>query len=117
MKGGIIASIIILAIVAGTAGHTVYITNRINRSISEVEAAETEPNALKAVYDDFRRIEWLLSLTISDEHLHQVEISFDECISLVKEGELSEAKIVKNRLTLELQQIKRFSGFNIKSIF
>ena len=117
MKGGIIASIIILAIVAGTAGHTVYITNRINRAIAEVDGVKMDPDALEDVYDDFRRLEWILSLTISDEHLHQVEISFNECMSLISEGEISEAVIAKNRLTLELQQIKRFSGFNIKSIF
>ena len=118
MRGGIIATIISLTLIGLTAAYTAVISEKTEDIILAVEQAQTdEPYEMEEAYRSFKKIEWVLSLTLSDDHLHQTEISFNECVSLIYQGEGAQAKTVKNRLMLQLVQIKRFSGLNIKSVF
>ena len=70
----------------------------------------------QALYDDYKRRETWLCIIIDDESLIQIEEDFSDIITHSSAENSDEAKASIKRLICHLEQIRRLSGFNIKSV-
>ena len=117
MKGGVISGLVILLLVCLTAANSVTVCRYVDGAVDVLTDCSVEDtDVLQSEHERFERLEPFLSATLSDDHLHGITDSFIECITYSELGEIPEAEAAKNRLLSALNEIKRFSTFNIKSI-
>ena len=88
-------------------------TAKIEISDSDIQAAERNAREL---YEEFKKREKFISLTVNHEDLTRIEESFSEIIGYLSVGNADDAMVIKNRLLDSLEHLRRLSGFNIDSI-
>lgn len=88
-------------------------TAKIEMRDSDIQAAE---RSARALYDEFKKKETFISLTVNHEDLTRIEESFSEIIGYLSVGNADDAMVIKNRLLDSLEHLRRLSGFNIDSI-
>ena len=88
-------------------------TAKIEINDSDIQAAE---RSVRALYEEFKRREKFISLTVNHEDLTRIEESFSEIIGYLSVGNADDAMVIKNRLLDSLEHLRRLSGFNIDSI-
>ena len=119
-----IAAVIILIItVGGVTLNTVVLDRMIGEKLVAAEAltiSDEAPGASeKAValaYEDFKRAERYISLTVNHDDLTNIEQLFAELIGHLSVGDTDSARVTKNRLVDALCHLRRLSGFNIDSV-
>ena len=88
-------------------------TAKIEIGDSDIQAVE---RSVRALYDEFKKKETFISLTVNHEDLTRIEESFSEIIGYLSVGNADDAMVIKNRLLDSLEHLRRLSGFNIDSI-
>ena len=88
-------------------------TAKIEISDSDIQAAE---RSARELYEEFKKREKFISLTVNHEDLTRIEESFSEIIGYLSVGNADDAMVIKNRLLDSLEHLRRLSGFNIDSI-
>ena len=83
--------------------------------IDDVENATSEE--YEDIFENFRRIEKYISLTVDHEDMMDIDLSFAELIGMAKVGDNEGAEVTKSRLRYSLEHLRRLSGMNIDSIF
>ena len=83
--------------------------------IGDSDIQEVERSALE-LYEEFKKREKFISLTVNHEDLTRIEESFSEIIGYLSVGNADDAMVIKNRLLDSLEHLRRLSGFNIDSI-
>ena len=92
--------------------------DELSQSIEKYEKIDEEGMAViyRALSDDYKRRESWLCIIIDDESLIQIEEDFSDIITHSSAENSDEATASIKRLICHLEQIRRLSGFNIKSI-
>ena len=88
-------------------------TAKIEMRDSDIQAAE---RSARELYEEFKKREKFISLTVNHEDLTRIEESFSEIIGYLSVGNADDARVIKNRLLDSLEHLRRLSGFNIDSI-
>ena len=88
-------------------------TAKIEIGDSDIQAAE---RSARELYEEFKKREKFISLTVNHEDLTRIEESFSEIIGYLSVGNADDAMVIKNRLLDSLEHLRRLSGFNIDSI-
>ncbi len=101
--------------------NSVILRSLITDTIRMVEDAEEE-DTKKAVgeysqiYENFKRKETYIAITVNHEDMTNIEDAFSEVVGAAEAGDREGMIIAKNRLTDALRHLKRLSGINIDSI-
>lgn len=90
----------------------------VTKAVSDAEVddttlAETE---YTEIYEDFKKKERYISLTVNHNDLMNIENSFAELIGAAKADDKESLIIAKSRLIDALGHLKRLSGINLDSI-
>lgn len=100
--------------------NTILLKRQIGDTLLQVEAFDPEgSDALKdaeIIYDDFKKKEKFISLTVSHDDLMSIEDAFAEMIGYLSVDDPKGAEVSKNRLTDALMHLRRLSGFNIDAV-
>lgn len=88
-------------------------TAKIEISDRDIKVAE---RSARELYEEFKKREKFISLTVNHEDLTRIEESFSEIIGYLSVGNADDAMVIKNRLLDSLEHLRRLSGFNIDSI-
>lgn len=123
MKEKIVAVCLFFLVIGFVIANTIVLDRQIGRlceatkelEINEENIEQSEKDALK-LYEDFRKRETFISLTVNHEDLTNIEESFSEIIGYLSVGNVSDAKVTKNRLFDSFEHLRRLSGLNIDSI-
>ncbi len=84
-------------------------------TIDEENLSDSE-EAVREVYDNFKKKETFISLSVNHENLTDIKQSFSEIIGYLSVGDADGASMTKNRLIDSLEHLRRLSGFNIDAI-
>ena len=68
------------------------------------------------LYNNFKKQEKYISLTVNHEDLTEVESSFAEMLGAIKANDSESVLSIKSRLIDALEHLRRLSGINIESI-
>lgn len=110
----VLGFVFVNTIVLGKQIKEVYaMTEEINISNENVEECEAK---MRSLYEDFKKKETFISLTVNHEDLTNIEESFSEIIGYLSVGDADGARVIKNRLLDSLEHLRRLSGFNIDAI-
>ena len=95
-----------------------YITDNIaikieNITTDDIAKASSE---FEKVFEEFKKAEKYISITVSHDDLTNIEDSFSEIIGAAKAGNTVGVITVKSRLKDSLLHLGRLSGINIDSI-
>ena len=120
MKNVIICAILLIAITAFAFTSSAMASNyldALSASADKYKSADSETKSYmyKKMYEDYKRREVWLCIIIDDESLIKIEEDFADVIAQAT-NDSEEAEISINRLICHLEQIRRLSGFTIKSI-
>ena len=90
----------------------------VTKSVSEAEevATATAEKEYTEIYEDFKKKERYISLTVNHNDLMTIENSFAELIGAAKANDTQSLLIAKSRLIDALEHLKRLSGINLDSI-
>ena len=81
---------------------------KIEISDSDIPAAE---RSARELYEEFKKREKFISLTVNHEDLTRIEESFSEIIGYLSVGDADGAKVIKNRLLDSLRRRSRCIAF------
>lgn len=110
----VLSFVFVNTIVLGKQIKEVYArTEEINISDENIEECEAK---MRSLYEDFKKKETFISLTVNHEDLTNIEESFSEIIGYLSVGDVDGARVIKNRLLDSLEHLRRLSGFNIDAI-
>ena len=116
MKSIIISSIALCLCFAFVAGSAIATGKILDNLIASTEEAVSSEDYEKII-NDFRRSEKFLFLTLQDSTLFEIEYSLFEVKDFLSHGTEDEASAAKSRLLSKMEEPRRLSGFNIKSVF
>lgn len=121
MKLEKIAYAILICSVLLITANAIALGRIIDTTVAEVTAAEEEDTekATKAyteLYENFKRKESYIALTVNHGDLMNIEDAFAEIIGAAKADDKESLMIAKSRLIDALGHLKRLSGINIDSI-
>ena len=93
----------------------------ISKTLNEVKALpdilyESSYTDHEKIYNDFKKKEKYISLTVNHEDLTEVETSFAELLGATKAKDEESMLTIKSRLIDALEHLRRLSGINIDSI-
>ena len=119
----ILALFLLVLTLTFVAVNTAVLDKQIDEILESVSALEitdwsTESASLDAekIYDDFKRRETYISLTVNHNDLTSIEEGFAELVGYLSVGDADNARVTKNRLQDALEHLGRLSGFNIDAI-
>ena len=123
MKEKIVAFCLFFLVIGFVIANTIVLDRQIGNlcvatkelEIKEENVEQSKKDALK-LYEDFRKRETFISLTVNHEDLTNIEESFSEIIGYLSVGNVSDAKVTQNRLFDSFEHLRRLSGLNIDSI-
>ncbi len=117
------AYVIFIFILVSVLVNTAMLQKEIDDVISDVEELDlTDPDsaavtkAAERLYDDFKKKESFISLTVSHDDLTNIESAFSELIGYLSVGEFPSAVATKNRLLDSLEHLRRLSDINLEAI-
>ena len=121
MKSIIVSAVLIVSITAFAFTSSALVTNyldELSQSVEKYEKSDEEGMTViyRALYEDYKRREAWLCIIIDDESLIQIEEDFSDIITHSSAQNGDEATASIKRLICHLEQIRRLSGFNIKSV-
>lgn len=115
-------SILILAVLTiSVYANSLYIGHLTESIAKRVDAADTDDienvsDTFEEIYNEFKKAERYISITVSHDDLTNIEESFSEIIGAADAGNLIGVKTTKSRLKDALMHLGRLSGINIDSI-
>lgn len=93
------------------------ITTSLADSLEEIDIySESAQGEFERAFENFKRNEKIISLTVSHDDLTSIEDSFSELMGACETGKISEIAIIKSRIIDSLEHLRRLSGFNPDSI-
>ena len=117
------AYVIFILILISVFVNTAMLQKQISEVISNVEELDlNEPDSAavtksaERLYDDFKKKESFISLTVSHDDLTNIESAFSELIGYLSVGEFGSAVATKNRLLDSLEHLRRLSDINLEAI-
>ena len=123
MKEKIIAICLFALVITFVVINTIILNIQIEKMCDAVEAINISENsledaeyALREIFEEYKRREVFISLTVNHEDLTNIEESFDEIIGYLSVRDADGARVTKNRLVGSLRHLRRLSGFNIDAI-
>ena len=121
MKMVIFALLIFIIIVSAVFTNSIVLGKAIEkyeRRISEINIDDTEEAKLSfsKIYDDFKKVERYISLTVTHEDLTNIEEMFAAAIGAAEGKDTAELAITKSRLCDALGHLRRLVGVNPDSI-
>lgn len=124
MKTVIIAYTIVFIVIALVVLNSLFISYNIKEVIrllnseSTMQKDDTEKllSVYNEIYDDYRRRQKFLSITVNHEDLTTIETEFEEILGSALADDKENIIIAKSRLIGALEHIRRLSGINIDSI-
>lgn len=123
MKAKIFAVSVFVLVLILVSINTYFLTNSIDDVISGIEELNIETGGEKEIlkngeelFDDFKKLETYISLTVSHNDLMSIEDSFSEFVGYLSVGDIDGAQVTKSRLINALEHLRRLSGINIDSI-
>jgi len=121
------SAVVSILVIAFTFGFVIfnsfYISSYFARLEGEVDSIEVNEDYARLegefsrLDEDFDKMERYLSLSIHDKLLFEVEGCFGDVISYAKAENHEGVLQSKSRLKTSISQLRRLSGFNLKSIF
>ncbi len=123
MKEKITAFCLFILVIGFVIFNTIVLDRQIDRlcdaaeklEISDENIGQSEKDARK-LYEEFRKKETFISLTVNHDDLTDIEECFSEMIGYLSVGDADGARVTKNRLVDSLEHLGRLSGFNIDAI-
>ncbi len=115
MKSVRIAAVLLVLTLVAVVVNSIAVRWMIGHLIESVEVAET--NEYEQIFEEFKRMEAYISLTVDHEDMMNIELAFAELIGAVKAGDEDSVTVIKSRLKCSLEHMRRLSGINIESIF
>ena len=123
MKIKIFAVVLISLICTAVILNTVMLTKTINGfserisalDISQSDISGAEADARQA-YEEFKKRETFMSLTVNHNDLTAIEELFSEMIGYLSIQDADGASVAKSRLIDALSHLRRLSGVNIDSV-
>lgn len=119
----IVSVVILVSTLVFVGINTFVLKNQINDIIESIDELKFEEgkiseaeNKAREIYDDFKKKETYISVTVNHNDLTNIEESFSELIGYLSVGDSDGAKVTKNRLIDALDHLGRLSGFNIHAI-
>ena len=109
------ASVILFVFINSFIIHS-YVTDLLNR-IEEAPDSCDDNGAYSLCFENYKRREKYIALTVSHSDLGVIEDSFAEIMGAISANDRESLIIAKSRLTEALSHVKRLSGINIDSIF
>ena len=90
----------------------------VTKAVSDAEVDDTTLAETKytEIYEDFKKKERYISLTVNHNDLMNIENSFAELIGAAKADDKESLIIAKSRLIDALGHLKRLSGINLDSV-
>lgn len=120
MKEKILAVILLLGVIAFVSVNTIVLNRQIANTIDSVNDldlnAKNASEKAKIIYEDFRKKEKYMSLTVSHNDLTCIEDCFVEMIGYLSIKDTENATVTKSRLISYLEHLGRLSGFNIDAV-
>ena len=125
MKSLILASAILLAVIASTTFGAIFtdkkleeLTDCIESAISDGEENASEAySGAKAIEEQYQTIRKYLILFVHDDGVREIEEHIEDIKSAAMTDELPDAITSKNRLILHIEQLRRLSKFSPEAIF
>lgn len=121
MKAVKIAILILLILTVSVYANSLYIGHITDKIAVKVENINTDDIAKAAsefelAYDEFKKAEKYISITVSHDDMTNIEESFAEIIGAAKAGNTVGVITIKSRLKDSLLHLGRLSSINIDSI-
>lgn len=122
MKSVRIAYTILAVSLIAVIINSMILNSIIEKTITEINSVSiSEENAnsevFRNIYDEFKKKETYISLTVNHEDLTTIELAFAEIIGAASTNDISTVVTTKSRLIDSLNHLKRLSGINIDSVF
>ncbi|MBO7304726.1 MAG: DUF4363 family protein [Clostridia bacterium] len=119
VRGALVALVVLIAAVLV---NSIYIGKVSRELMDKIEQVEGEDAALlcdeyERIFEEFKKAERIISLTVSHDDLTNIEEGFAEIIGAARAGGEVGLSTVKSRLADALEHLGRLSGINIDSIF
>lgn len=116
-----IAFVILFSTLIFVTLNSIVLRSVIGDTITNVKAAEEEDmekakKEYEELYDNFKRKETYIAITVNHEDMTNIEDAFSEVVGAARAGDREGMLIAKNRLIDALLHLKRLSGINIDSI-
>ncbi len=95
-----------------------HITKSLSKKVESIntDSIENVATEFETVFDEFKKAERYISITVSHDDLTNIEESFSEIIGAANAGNYVGVKTLKSRLKDALLHLGRLSGINIDSI-
>ena len=121
MKEKAIAAVTLILVVGFVFVNARVIESKAEEYRKEVAALPAEGENLseqiRTLYEDFRKDERYISLSVSHEDLTNIEEAFAEMIGAAEVADAAQFTVAKSRLEDALSHLGRLSGINTDSIF
>ena len=113
----VILCLTLLAVIANSTILNVLISKTL-QDVKSMPDSLTEASYLECenLYNNFKKQEKYISLTVNHEDLTDVESSFAEMLGAIKANDGESVLTIKSRLIDALEHLRRLSGINIDSI-
>ena len=115
MKSVRIAAIVLVLTLLSVSANAVAVRGIIAKTIEEIETSAVEE--YEGVFEEFKKKEVYLNLSVDHEDMMNIELAFAELVSAAEVGDEEAIISIKSRLKHSLEHLKRLSGMNIDSIF
>ena len=112
----ILASLVFVAVTANTLA-LLYNLDRIYESIEKAPSSLEQKETYSEIYEDFKRRERYISVTVSTGDLEPIRSAFYDIIGALESGDEQELIIAKSRLTESILHLRRLCTFSFDSIF
>ena len=111
----LVCTVVLISINAFALGR---IIDSVTAAVTEAEEKDTDAaeNEYTEIYENFKKKERYISLTVNHNDLMNIENSFAELIGAARADDQESLVIAKSRLIDALGHLKRLSGINLDSI-
>lgn len=120
MKQKLFAVILLVVVISFVTINTIVIDRQIEEIMTGVEEvdinSENAEDDILRIFEDFKRKERYISLTVNHDDLTNIEDCFVSLVGYLSVGNTDEAEVTRNRLTNSLEHLKRLSTFTIDAI-
>lgn len=123
MKEKIFAITTLIVTITAVITNTIILNsqiNKINNAVSSIKIddnnSETALTKAKEIFEEYKKKETYISITVNHDDLTNINDSFVELIGYLSVKKNDEAVVTKNRLESYLEHLGRLSGFNIDAI-
>lgn len=121
MRAVKIASVIFTITIAAVLLNSFFLSKIIDEYKERIEGIDSEDTCaayddFSKVYEDFKKKETYISLTVTHTDLTEIEELFSSAIGAARAKDSDELEIIKSRLVDALQHLGRLVGINFDSI-